>query len=56
MPLLIPQRSIKPFDRTQRRKRAMADLYVDENIHFGIVKRLRRLGHDAVTVQESGRA
>ena len=33
----------------------MARLYADEDFHFGVVERLRLLGHDVVTVQEAGR-
>jgi hypothetical protein len=34
----------------------MALLYADEDFHYGVVQRLRNLGHDVVTVQEAGRA
>jgi hypothetical protein len=34
----------------------MTRLYADEDFHFGVVERLRLLGHDVVTVQEAGRA
>jgi hypothetical protein len=33
----------------------MALLYADEDFHYGIVERLRSLGHDVLTVQEAGR-
>jgi hypothetical protein len=33
----------------------MALLYADEDFHFGVVERLRTLGHDVTTVQEAGR-
>jgi hypothetical protein len=33
----------------------MALLYADEDFHYGVVQRLRNLGHDVVTVQEAGR-
>jgi hypothetical protein len=31
-------------------------LYADEDFPLPVVERLRRLGHDVVTVQEDGRA
>jgi hypothetical protein len=34
----------------------MAWLYAEEDFHFGIVQRLRLLGHDVVTVQEAGQS
>ena len=34
----------------------MARLYSDENLAFPVVKELRRLGHDVLTIQESGLA
>lgn len=34
----------------------MAKLYANENFPFPIVEELRRLGHDVLTVQESGKA
>ena len=34
----------------------MASLYADENFPAPVVEGLRRLGHDALTVLESGRA
>ena len=34
----------------------MARLYADEDFHFGVVERLRQLGHDVVTVQGAGRS
>jgi hypothetical protein len=33
----------------------MALLYADEDFHYGVVERLRLLGHDVLTVQEAGR-
>lgn len=33
----------------------MASFYADEDFRYGVVERLRRLGHDVVTVQEAGR-
>ena len=33
----------------------MASLYADEDFRYGVVERLRRLGHDVLTVQEAGR-
>jgi hypothetical protein len=33
----------------------MASLYADENFRYGVVERLRRLGHDVLTVQEAGK-
>src|SRR6516164_7034300 len=32
----------------------MAQLYADEDFRYGVVERLRRLGHDVLTVQEAG--
>lgn len=32
----------------------MANLYADENFVYGVVERLRGLGHDVLTVQEAG--
>jgi hypothetical protein len=32
----------------------MALFYADENFDFGVVERLRILGHDVLTVQEAG--
>ncbi|MGB0386434.1 MAG: DUF5615 family PIN-like protein [Ardenticatenaceae bacterium] len=34
----------------------MARLYADENLAFPVVEELRRLGHDVLTIQESGLA
>ena len=34
----------------------MARLYTNENFPFPVVTELRRLGHDVLTVQETGRA
>lgn len=34
----------------------MARFYVDENFPMPVVDELRRLGHDALTMQESGKA
>ena len=34
----------------------MARLYSDENFPFQVVAELRRLGHDVVTVRETGKA
>ena len=34
----------------------MAKLYANENFPFAVVKELRRLGHDVVTIQETGKA
>jgi hypothetical protein len=34
----------------------MARLYADENFPLAVVEELRRLGHDVVTVHESGKA
>ena len=34
----------------------MARLYADEDFPLPVVKELRRLGHDVLTVQEAGRA
>ena len=34
----------------------MAKLYANENFPLPVVEELRRLGHDVVTVQESGKA
>jgi hypothetical protein len=34
----------------------MAFLYADEDFHYGVVERLRQLGHDVRTVQEAGRS
>lgn len=34
----------------------MARLYADENFPFPVVEELRRLGHDVLTLQESGYA
>src|SRR5438874_972065 len=34
----------------------MASLYADEDFDYGVVERLRTMGHDVVTVQEAGRA
>ena len=34
----------------------MARLYANENFPFPVVEELRRLGHDALTVAETGRA
>ena len=34
----------------------MAALYIDENFPFPATEELRRLGHDVVTIQESGHA
>jgi hypothetical protein len=34
----------------------MARLYANENFPFPVVEELRRLGHDATTVQETGKA
>ena len=34
----------------------MAQLYADENFPLPVVDELRRLGHDALTMQESGKA
>ena len=33
----------------------MAALYADEDFDYGVVQRLRQLGHDVLTVQEAGR-
>jgi predicted nuclease of predicted toxin-antitoxin system len=32
----------------------MARFYADENFSYGVIKRLRALGHDVLTVQEAG--
>jgi hypothetical protein len=32
----------------------MARFYADENFHYGVVERLRALGHEVLTVQEAG--
>ncbi|MFM8634719.1 MAG: DUF5615 family PIN-like protein [Planctomycetia bacterium] len=32
----------------------MAELYTNENVPFPVAEELRRLGHDVMTVQESG--
>lgn len=32
----------------------MASLYADEDFRYGVVERLRRLGHGVLTVQEAG--
>jgi hypothetical protein len=34
----------------------MARIYANENFPFQVVEELRRLGHDVLTTQESGRA
>ncbi|HEV3440882.1 MAG TPA: DUF5615 family PIN-like protein [Gemmata sp.] len=34
----------------------MAQIYADENVSFKIVDQLRRLGHDALTALEDGKA
>ena len=34
----------------------MAKLYANENFPFPVVEELRKLGHDVLTVQESGKA
>lgn len=34
----------------------MARLYSNENFPFPVVEELRRLGHDVLTIQETGRA
>jgi hypothetical protein len=34
----------------------MARLYANENFFLPVVEELRRLGHDVLTTQESGRA
>jgi len=34
----------------------MARLYANENFPFPVVEALRRLGHDVLTIQETGRA
>lgn len=34
----------------------MARLYADEDIPYGVVEELRRMGHDVLTVQEAGQA
>ena len=34
----------------------MARLFADENFPFPVVEELRRLGHDAVTIQDAGHA
>jgi hypothetical protein len=34
----------------------VARLYADEDFHFGVVERLRRLGHDVITVPGAGRS
>lgn len=34
----------------------MGRLYSDEDFSFAVVKELRRLGHDVVTIQERGQA
>ncbi len=34
----------------------MAKLYADEQFPYPVVEVLRRLGHDVLTVQESGKA
>ncbi len=34
----------------------MARLYSDEDFQFAVVKELRRLGHDVITIQERGQA
>jgi hypothetical protein len=34
----------------------MAKLYANENFPLPIVEELRRLGHDVLTIQESGKA
>lgn len=34
----------------------MARLYANENFPFPVVESLRQLGHDVVTIQETGRA
>jgi hypothetical protein len=34
----------------------MALLYADEDFPYGVVERLRLMGHDVVTVQEAGNA
>lgn len=33
----------------------MASLYADEDFDYTVVERLRRMGHDVLTVQEAGR-
>jgi len=33
----------------------MAGLYADEDFDYGVVERLRQVGHDVLTVQEAGR-
>lgn len=34
----------------------MANLYADENFHYGVVKELRHFGHDVLTAREAGQA
>lgn len=34
----------------------MARLYSNENFPFDVVRELRRIGHDVLTIQETGRA
>jgi hypothetical protein len=34
----------------------LALFYADEDFHYEVVERLRRFGHDVLTVQEAGRA
>jgi Domain of unknown function (DUF5615) len=34
----------------------MALLYADEDFHYGVVERLRHMGHNILTVQEAGRS
>ena len=34
----------------------MAKLYLNENFPLPVVEELRRLGHDVLTIQESGKA
>lgn len=34
----------------------MAKLYANENFPYAVVEELRRLGHDVVTIQETGKA
>ena len=34
----------------------MVRLYANENFPFAVVEELRRLGHDVITIQETGKA
>ncbi|MGH7139327.1 MAG: DUF5615 family PIN-like protein, partial [Pirellulales bacterium] len=48
------KRSIARSARTRRRR--VARLYANENFPFPVVDELRRRGHDAITVAETGKA